>query len=80
MSDQSHPTKIITVFESSSPGEAEVIKIMLANHGIHCELDGETQGGFVGVMNIGILVEAKDAEEARRLIREHIEHAQDDES
>ena len=80
MSEESHPKKIVTIFESSNPGEAEVIKVMLADHGIHCELDGATQGGFVGVMNIGVLVEEKDAEEAKRLIQQHLEHARNDES
>jgi len=51
--------------------EAEVIKNVLQGEGIHCELDGERQAGLAEVLPIGVLVRARDADRARRIIELH---------
>ncbi|MCH2181705.1 MAG: DUF2007 domain-containing protein [Mariniblastus sp.] len=74
--DRVHNQKIVSVYTISDPYEAELIKNMLEENGIRCSLDGETQGGFVGVVNIGILVAEPDAERAVELIRQNFEEDQ----
>lgn len=76
--NESARDEIVTVYKVTDPATAEVIKIMLEDNGIRCELDDETQGGFVGVLDIGIMVLAKDAERAAQLIKEHFEKPKDD--
>ena len=46
---------------------------MLEGEGIECELDGENQGGFVGVLDVRILV-APGRERARRVLASHAHH------
>ncbi len=77
MSDQNRD-EIVTVYKVMDPATAELIKIMLEDNGIRCELDDETQGGFVGVLDIGIMVHAKDAQRAAQLIQEHYEKPESD--
>ncbi len=61
----------VTVYVLNDPYQAEVIQVALRGEGIPCELDGERQAGLSGVLEIGVLVRAQDADRARRLIREH---------
>ncbi|MDG2186478.1 MAG: DUF2007 domain-containing protein [Mariniblastus sp.] len=77
--DNSHDQKIVSIYTLSDPYEAELIKNTLEDHDIRCSLDGETQGGFVGVVNIGILVKESDAERAVELIRKHHDHSEEHE-
>jgi hypothetical protein len=44
----------------------------LQGEGIACQLDGEGQAGLSDILEIGVLVPAKDADRARRII-EHNE-------
>jgi len=60
----------VTVYTVQNPYEAEVIKMALQGHGILCQLDGEGQAGFSDILEIGILVPAKDAEGARQIIQQ----------
>ena len=69
--DQERHENIVTVYSISEPYEAELIKNTLQDNDIQCSLDGETQGGFTGVVNIGILVKESDAKRAVELIKEH---------
>lgn len=62
---------VVTVYTLNDPNEAEVVKLLLLDHDINCELDGEHQAGFSGVFKIGILVRAEDADEAREVIHVH---------
>lgn len=72
--DKDHDQKIVSIYSLNDPYEAELIKNTLEDRDIRCSLDGETQGGFVGVVNIGILVKESDAERAIELIRKHHSH------
>ena len=69
--DQDRHENIVTVYSISEPFEAELIKNTLQDNGIQCSMDGATQGGFTGVVNIGILVKESDAKRALELIKEH---------
>jgi hypothetical protein len=62
---------VITVYTLNDPNEAEVVKMLLRDHNIDCELDGEHQAGFSGIFEIGVLVRGEDADEAREVIRVH---------
>ncbi len=72
--ENGHDDKIVSIYSLSDPYEAELIKNTLEDNGIQCSLDGQTQGGFVGVVNIGVLVKEVDAERAIELIRQHHSH------
>jgi hypothetical protein len=58
----------VTVYTVKNPYEAEIIKTVLQAEGITCELDGEGQAGLSDILEIGILVRAKDVDKARRII------------
>jgi hypothetical protein len=58
----------VTVYTVNNPYEAEVIKTALQGQGISCELDGEGQAGLSDILTIGVLVRARDADRARKLI------------
>ena len=72
--ENAHNDKIVSIYSLSDPYEAELIKNTLEDNDIQCSLDGQTQGGFVGVVDIGVLVKEADAERAVELIRQHHSH------
>jgi hypothetical protein len=61
----------VTVYTLNDPCQAEIIKAALRSEGISCELDGERQAGLSDILEIGVLVRARDADRARKLIRRH---------
>ena len=67
----------VTVYTVNNPYEAEIIKMALQGEGIACQLDGEGQAGLSDILEIGVLVPAKDADRARRII-EHNEAKHED--
>ncbi len=58
----------VTVYTVNNPNEAEVIKMALQGEGIPCRLDGEGQAGLSDILEIGVLVRAKDADRARKIL------------
>jgi hypothetical protein len=58
----------VTVYTLNNPYEAEVIKTILEGEGISCQLDGEGQAGLSDILAIGVLVRARDADRARKII------------
>jgi DNA-binding GntR family transcriptional regulator len=63
--------ELVTAYTLKDPNVAEIIKNALRGEGILCELDGEGQAGLSEVLEIGILVRARDADRARKLIEQH---------
>ena len=63
--------ELVNIYTLRDPYKAEIIKLALRAEGIPCELDGERQAGLADVLDIGILVRAKDAARARKLIKRH---------
>jgi len=61
----------VTVYTVNNPYEAEVIKMALQGEGISCQLDGEGQAGLSDILEIGILVPAKDADRAQNIIEQN---------
>jgi hypothetical protein len=61
----------LTVYTLNDPYEAEIVRNALRGEGIRCELDGERQAGLSDILEIGVLVRARDADLARKLIRRH---------
>jgi hypothetical protein len=61
----------VTVYTLNDPYEAEVVRTALRSQGIPCELDGTHQAGLSEVLEIGVLVRARDADRARKFIRRH---------
>ncbi len=66
----------VTVFTLHDPMRAEVIKNFLKSEGIRCRLDGANAGTTLGLNfnEIGVVVQASDAERARGLIDTHEAH------
>ncbi len=61
----------IEIYSVNNPTIAEMIRNALREEGIACELSGETQGGFSGVLDeIQILTKAADADRALAIIKE----------
>jgi hypothetical protein len=67
------PDAPVTVYTLNDPYEAEIIKNALRSGGLHCDLDGGGQAGLAEILTIGVVVRARDADEARRIIQEHEE-------
>jgi hypothetical protein len=63
--------ELVTIYTLKDPYKAEIIKNALHGEGILCELDGQGQAGLSEVLDIGILVRARDADLGRRLIEQH---------
>ena len=61
----------VTVYTVNNPYEAEIIKMALQGQGISCQLDGEGQAGLSDILEIGILVPARDADRAQKLIEQN---------
>ena len=60
----------VTVYTVNNPNEAEIIKMALHGQGISCQLDGEGQAGLSDILEIGILVPARDADRAQKIIEQ----------
>ena len=63
--------ELIRVYTVNEPTHAELIRAELQSEGIACEVSGENQAGFAGVLTIEILVRAKDHDRAHAFIEEH---------
>ncbi len=61
----------VAVYMLNDPYQAELIKTVLRGEGIFCELDGERQAGLSDILEIGVLVRARDADRACKIIRRH---------
>ena len=61
----------VTVYTVNNPNEAEIIKMALHGQGISCQLDGEGQAGLSDILEIGILVPARDADRAQKIIEQN---------
>jgi hypothetical protein len=61
----------VTVYTVNNPYEAEIIKMALLGQGISCQLDGEGQAGLSDILEIGILVSARDADRAQKFIEQN---------
>lgn len=68
--DQTDGGELVTVYTLKDPYMAEVIKNALRGEGIPCELDGEGQAGLSGILDIGVLVRAQDADRARAIMEQ----------
>jgi hypothetical protein len=64
----------VVVYTTTNLAEAEILKNVLEGEGIRCDLDGENQGGFAGVVDVRILVRAWDEERARQVLASHGHH------
>ena len=59
----------VVVYGTNDVYAAEIIRNMLQDAGIACELEGESQGGFTELVESRLLVHAKDADRALQLIK-----------
>ena len=66
----------VVVYTTNNLVEAEILKNVLEGEGIKCELDGENQGSFAGVLGVRLLVRAWDEERARQALASHAHHHQ----
>jgi hypothetical protein len=61
----------VTVYTVNNPYQAEIIKAALHSEGIMCQLDGEGQAGLSDILEIGIVVRARDADLAEKIVRQN---------
>jgi hypothetical protein len=64
----------VVVRTTNNFAEAEILKNLLESEGIKCDLDGENQGSFTGILDMRILVRALDEERARQVLASHGHH------
>lgn len=69
-----NPNEPVAICTTNNLGEAEILKSVLEREGIKCELEGENQGSFAGIIDVRILVRAWDEERARQLLASHKRH------
>ncbi len=60
--------EVDVIYTTNDVYEAEIIRNQLHDAGIKCELDGASQGGFTEIVETKLLVRARDADHARKLI------------
>ncbi len=63
--------ELVVVQTTNNLTEAEILKNALEAAGIKCDLEGENQGSFAGILNVRILVRAWDADRARQVLSSH---------
>ncbi len=61
--------EVVAVYTTNDVYQAEILRSLLHDAGIACELDGESQGGFTHLVETKLLVRAWDADHARRVIQ-----------
>ena len=64
----------VVIHTTNNLAEAEILKNVLEGEGVKCELDGENQGSFAGVLAVRLLVRAWDEERARQVLASHAHH------
>jgi hypothetical protein len=69
---------LVPVYTVKNPAMAEIIKNALAEEGIDCTLDNESQAGLTGIFDIRVMVRADDADRARELIESHVPEETDE--
>lgn len=62
--------ELATVYTTTHLADAEMVRLALADEGLAAFVDGPTQGGLVGVLQVHVCVARHDAEQARQLIEE----------
>lgn len=59
---------LTTVYETTNPVQAQIIKTYLQSEGLEVFGTPNTQGGYAGVLNIQLKVASPEAERAKYLI------------
>lgn len=62
----------VEVYSLNDPETAEIIQNALRSEGIPCEIEGEHQAGLSGILNMRLMVRARDEDRARALIKSHM--------
>jgi hypothetical protein len=65
------PAEQVTVFIARDPVQADLVKNALENDGIMATVQGESQGGLTGILEVRVLVRAVDEARAREVIAFH---------
>jgi hypothetical protein len=62
--------ELATVYTTTHPADAEMVRVALAEEGLAAFVDGAKQGGLAGVLDIHVCVAQHDAEQARLIIED----------
>jgi hypothetical protein len=62
------PNELVAAYVTNDLTEAEIVKAALLAEGIKAEVDSQTQGGLVEVLDVRVVVGRKDFKRARALI------------
>lgn len=61
-------TKLVSVYQTSDPIKADMVRDRLEENGIDAVVDGEGQAGFSGVLPVNVLVRESDSVRANSFI------------
>ena len=64
----SSPDRLVSVFRSRESWQAEIVRDVLVDHGVDCQISGGFQAGLTGVLEVQILVRASDREQAEQIL------------
>lgn len=67
---------LVSVYQTTDVGRAEVLRTVLASQGIDAFVENENQAGLSGVLECRVLVRVADEADARSFIIEHEPHAE----
>lgn len=62
--------ELATVYTTTHPADAEMVRLALEEEGLAAFIDGAKQGGLTGVLDVHVCVVQRDVEQARRRIEE----------
>ena len=61
-------SELVTVFSTTDPNQAEIVRNTLAAEGIEAFIEGENQAGFSGVFEIDVVVRQEQEAAARTVL------------
>ncbi|HVX15127.1 MAG TPA: DUF2007 domain-containing protein [Pirellulales bacterium] len=60
--------ELATVYTTTHPADAEMVRMALAEEGLAAFVEGGKQAGLTGILDVRVCVAQENAEQARRLI------------
>jgi len=62
------PDQLVPIFRSHESWQAEIVRDVLRDHGVDCEISGGFQAGLTGVLEVQLLVRAADKRHAEQIL------------
>lgn len=62
------PDELVPVFRSRESWQVEIVRDVLVDHGVDCQISGGFQAGLTGVLEVQLLVRAADRAVAEQIL------------